>query len=122
VCRTRAIQSTNATEADEWEEKTVALFFECAYVNSFKPSRLGFGQNLRMVKIPAVFDADMCTRNLKTVFLYMLGKASFDNKEQFDTVIEFSTEAVKKYIGERELMRYPRNVTYFEGMRQLLFH
>lgn len=122
VCRTRAVQSTNATEADEWEKKTVVSFFECAYVNSFRPSRVGFDRhNLRMVKIPEMFDVDMCTRNIKMVLLGMLGKASFENKEEFNAAVEFSTAAVTMYIEARELRRLPRNGTYFEEMRKLLF-
>lgn len=105
--REMAIQCTHQEEAMKLKNDAVNAFFECAYVNSFMPGRVGFGTNLEMVKIPEGFDVALCAKNISIAILGMVGKKSFDDKAHFEFATGAVIRAVTNYIDERE--QYTRN-------------
>jgi len=122
LMREMATQSTCPAEVEKWERGAVDAFFECAYVNSFMPGRVGFGHDLQMVKIPERFDTTLCTKNITIAIVGMLGKKSFRDKAHFEFVLGVVVRAVTHYINEREQYnRKPMNVDYFDIVRRILF-
>ena len=122
LCRTRAVQCTKEEDAKAWEEKTVAAFMECAYINALRPSRIGFSQNLKMIQIPAKFDEAKCTKSLVNALVGMLGKKSFGSKERFDLIVRFMVATVANYIKVRELTgRVPHFFRHVGTVNKILF-
>jgi len=120
-----AIQCTRPAEATKLKNCAVNAFFECAYVNSFMPGRVGFGPNLRMVKIPEAFDMELCAKNIAIAMIGMLGKTSFDDEAHFEFATGAVISAVVNYIGEREQYtrndRIPINVDDFSTVRRIMY-
>mgnify|MGYP006172408619 CR=1 FL=1 len=123
VMREMAIQSTCPAEVAECEHRAVTAFFESACVNSFMPGRVGYGNDLKMVKIPERFDETLCTKNIKIAIAGMLGKKSFVSRAHFEFITGVVILAVTHYIEEREVYNFHQaiNVDDFNTVRRILF-
>lgn len=107
-----ARQSRKDDEALYWREEATTRFLECAYIESFRPGRVGFGSNLEIVKIPATFDITKCKKNVRIAVLFLIGKSKFTNRAHFDQVVQSVTNGVEQYIEDR--------VNHKTSTRQLL--
>jgi hypothetical protein len=123
LMHTRAVQCTNWDEGTSWETKTVAAFLECTYVGSFCPSRVGFGPNLEMAKIPDTFDASKCKKQMSLALFGILGgKDMTGGKERFNTTVQFCFDAVTVYIKHREADGViPVPFKYSYSIQEILF-